>query len=135
MSEPVWNLERARKYLEGGRAFRSLLRVSARQLTTSTEWTSDNGSRLTALAGDWLLETYGSTWTVNADVFERTYEKQADGTYLKIVAVTARKLTTEVDIVTLEGIAHALPGDWLVCNPAGDVWPVNAEEFSRRYGE
>lgn len=119
--------------LEQARWFRSTATVHAVRLTDEHRWTTAAGDELVGAAGDWLLSEGDDTWTVAADVFAATYEPVADGIYRKVALVQAAQLAEDVEVITLEGIATAGPGDWLARNPGGDVWPIPAEVFADRY--
>lgn len=111
----------------------SRITVEARRLDSDRDWESGRGSHLSASAGDWLLTDGSSEWTVSAGIFEETYTGLGDGRYQKTAPVRAAQLDEDVQVPTLEGIASLCRGDWLLMNPDGDVWPVGAQEFQRRY--
>ena len=47
--------------------------------------------------------------------------------------MTAHQVSTPVTVSTLEGVARAEPGDWIVTAPDGSSWPVPDEVFRRSY--
>jgi hypothetical protein len=89
-----------------------------------------------AKPGDWLIENdHGEVYTVDADVFERTYRQIAKGTYLKITPVWAERATAAGTVATKEGVTHYAAGDYLVSNtPDGsDDYAVPASTFESLY--
>jgi hypothetical protein len=116
----------ARRYRRSGA-------VKAVQLTEPRRWTTERGDVLSAEAGDWLLSDSSSAWTVAAEVFASTYEQRPDGRWIKVAVVEAVRVDVPTACHTLEGMANARPGDYVLRNPSGEVWPVAAERFERTY--
>ncbi|WP_175616190.1 PGDYG domain-containing protein [Mycobacterium sp. GA-1841] len=128
------NLEEIDELLDGAGRYRSTIIVGAVQIQQESDWTTARGDPLQMAAGDWwVTDDRGDRWSVAADVFAQTYEQLPDGRYRKAAQVVATELTETVTVQTLEGLATAEPGDWLVRNPGGECWPVPAADFSRRY--
>lgn len=119
--------------LAGGRSYLSVAMVRARRLTEELGWTTANGDRLHAVAGDWLLSDGSDEWTVTNDVFTASYRALGDGSYQKTATVTAVQLDEPFAVDTLEGVATGAAGDWLVRNPTGESWPIPAATFAKRY--
>ena len=117
----------------GARAYRSKQVVDAERVNTSGVWSSARGSALRARVGDWELSAGDDRWIVAADAFDATYRRRADGRYVKQVSVRAVQVVEACDVTTLEGVAHAAAGDWLVRNPTGEVWPVTNDRFWQSY--
>ena len=46
--------------------------------------------------------------------------------------VQARRVRKEQAVYTAHGIAHALPGDWIISGPS-DTWPIKDELFRDSY--
>jgi hypothetical protein len=107
--------------------------VDARQLSESLEWTSGGGSRLTGVAGDWLLSSGDDSWTVLDDVFRQTYEKLSNGRWRKSDVVRAVQVDHALTISTPEGRAAAGPGDWVIFSEIAGAWPVTDADFQKRY--
>jgi len=120
-------------FLADAPSYRSIITVTAQRSLVQVEWQTSLGSQLASTPGDWVVTDGTSTWTVESTVFERTYRPTGDGRYVKTALVRARQLEHADTFQTLEGIAHANAGDWVVCNPTGEVWPVTNDEFARRY--
>lgn len=111
----------------------SRITVEARRLGADHDWRSERGSELSASPGDWLLTDGHGEWTVDEEVFEQTYVGLGGERYRKTAAVRAAQVDENIRVRTIEGLASLRPGDWLLMNPDGDVWPVAADEFPRRY--
>lgn len=115
------------------RRFQPTAVVSARRLTRPLSWLSESGARLQAQPGDWELTDDGNSWTITADAFARSYQARSDGRYAKKEIVQAVRLAEPVEVSTAEGPSTGRPGDWLVRDPVGAVWPVPDHTFRRRY--
>lgn len=85
--------------------------------------------------GDWLVDNGGDVYTVDADVFARTYRKVAPGHYVKTTPVWAEVATEAGSVPTKEGRSHYQPGDYLVYNneDGTDAYCVIAEKFEAMY--
>lgn len=85
--------------------------------------------------GDWLVDNDGDTYTVDAEVFERTYRAVAPGRYVKSTPVWAEAATTPGSVATKEGASHYQPGDYLVANQSdgGDAYCIGREKFEAMY--
>ena len=93
------------------------------------------GGVQTAAAGDWLVNREGEAYTVDREVFERTYSMISPGVYEKVTSVWARPAASDGVIVTKEGETHYVAGDMIVYNDASgrDGWAMSAESFSELY--
>ena len=85
--------------------------------------------------GDWLVDNDGDVYTVDADVFARTYREIAPGRFEKQGLVWAERADSPGAIATKEGSTEYAAGDMLVFNDeAGeDGWAMSAERFARLY--
>lgn len=85
--------------------------------------------------GDWLVDNDGETYTVDGEVFARTYRQVGPGLYVKITPVWAEVASRDGSITTLEGVSHYRAGDYLVFNDeAGqDGWCLDAARFESLY--
>jgi hypothetical protein len=86
-------------------------------------------------AGDWLVCRQGSTYTVDAEVFVRTYRQVGPGVYAKVTPVWAERAEQPGSIDTKEGATAYAAGDVLVFNdPDGrDGYAMKAETFDELY--
>ena len=116
---------------------RERTQVTAIQLALDTEgfvyrkW----GNTQRCKPGDWLVESDGEVYTVDREVFARTYRQRQPGRYEKIARVWAERAEQSGSIHTLEGHTDYGPGDYLVFNdPEGrDGWAMDAGCFRRLY--
>jgi hypothetical protein len=93
------------------------------------------GSEQRAKAGDWLLDNDGDVYTVDADVFERTYRQTGTGTYVKTTPIWAEQASRAGSIKTKEGVTHYEAGDYLVSNNSdgSDEYAISATKFESLY--
>ena len=93
------------------------------------------GDTQQAKPGDWLVESEGDTYTVDADAFERTYEQVAPGQFVKQAPVWAIRATEAGSVETLEGATHYEAGDFLVRNgsPEGEPYAIARATFESLY--
>lgn len=93
------------------------------------------GGVQTATAGDWLVNREGEAYTIDREVFERTYSMVSPGLYEKVTSVWARAAESDGVIPTREGETHYTAGDMIVFNdPEGrDGYAMSAETFSKLY--
>ena len=97
------------------------------------------GAEQLAKPGDWLVDNHGDVYTVDADVFARTYraaKDQGPGAFVKTTPIWAARAETGGDVRTKEGATHYEPGDYLVWNSEdddSDRYAIAAEEFERLY--
>ncbi|HUN92003.1 MAG TPA: hypothetical protein VMU33_08095 [Burkholderiaceae bacterium] len=87
--------------------------------------------------GDWLVDNGGDVYSVDADVFARTYRPSGPGQFVKISAVWARVAQESGFVETKEGASHFAPGDYIVCNHAdgSDAYCMSAARFAALYEE
>lgn len=109
--------------------------VAAEQRSAPWTWTSDSGHTMKAGAGDWAVREDGKIWSVRDDIFRDTYEPAGDGQWRRKGRVQARPARAGEAVETLEGIAVAADGDWIVRGSSGEQWPVPGDEFAHRYAE
>jgi hypothetical protein len=86
-------------------------------------------------AGDWLVDSAGDVYTVDAESFARTYSAVGKGTYVKSTPVWAERADSDGSITTKEGHTHYEAGDWLVSNSeiGEDYYAISAEKFEAFY--
>ncbi len=111
--------------------------VSAVQLDLDTtgfvyqKW----GAEQRCKQGDWLLDNNGDIYTVDADVFDRTYRQVSPGRFVKITTVWAEQADSDGSIKTIEGESHYQAGDYLVYNneDGTDGYCMSADSFHAMY--
>jgi len=93
------------------------------------------GGEQRAKAGDWLVDNDGDVYTVDADVFERTYRQTGIGTYVKTTPIWAEQASRAGSIKTKEGVTHYEAGDYLVSNniDGSDDYAISATKFESLY--
>src|SRR5258705_10779779 len=69
-----------------------------------------------AQPGDWIVDNDGDVYTVDADVFARTYRQTATGAYVKTTPVWAERATHAGRVRRKEGSTHYETGYYLVWN-------------------
>jgi hypothetical protein len=85
--------------------------------------------------GDWLVDNGGDVYTVDAEVFARTYRPAGLGTYMKTAPVWAAPADRPGSVSTKEGSTSYEPGDYLVYNDeqGTDAYAVSAAKFGEMY--
>ena len=93
------------------------------------------GGQQRAKRGDWIVDNDGDVYTVDADVFARTYRQTAVGAYVKTTPVWAQRAAHAGNVRTKEGSTHYEPGDYLVSNNSdgSDEYAMKAEKFEDLY--
>ena len=93
------------------------------------------GGEQRAKHGDWIVDNDGDVYTVDADVFARTYRQTAIGAYVKSTPVWALRATEAGSVKTKEGFTHYRPGDYLVSNHSdgSDEYAMKADKFEDLY--
>ena len=86
-------------------------------------------------AGDWLVNNGGDIYTVDREVFARTYRAESPGLYRKTAPVWAEVADRDGAICTKEGVTHYRAGDYLVFNDeqGRDGYAVSAASFEEMY--
>lgn len=85
--------------------------------------------------GDWIVDNDGDVYTVDAEVFARTYRAVHPGVYVKTTPVWAEVAEAPGAIPTKEGKSHYEKGDYLVFNEedGGDGYCMTADKFRETY--
>ena len=85
--------------------------------------------------GDWLVDNCGDIYSVDQDVFARTYRKLKPGTYVKTTPIWAEVATAPGVVSTKEGQSHYEAGDYLVSNneDGSDEYCIRAAKFESMY--
>ena len=88
-----------------------------------------------AKPGDWVVDSDGDVYTVDADVFADTYRRVGPDTFVKTTPVWAERAQTGGVVRTKEGASHYQAGDYLVSNDHGgaDAYAVRAQKFEALY--
>ena len=96
------------------------------------------GGEQRAKAGDWLVDNAGDVYTVDADVFARTYKPASGhgpGAFVKTTPIWAERAEAAGDVATKEGSTHYDAGDYLVWNSddESDRYAIPAKKFEQMY--
>jgi hypothetical protein len=85
--------------------------------------------------GDWIVENGDEFYTVDADVFARTYRQTSPGVYRKITPVWAEVAQEAGHVATKEGLTQYDKGDYLVFNneDGTDGYATRPEKFEASY--
>jgi hypothetical protein len=85
--------------------------------------------------GDWLVDNDGDVYTVDGQVFERTYRMVGPGRYVKTTPVWAEVATASGVVPTKEGQSHYAAGDYLVSNneDGTDAYCMRPAKFQAMY--
>ncbi|HSB70468.1 MAG TPA: hypothetical protein VLT62_14165 [Candidatus Methylomirabilis sp.] len=85
--------------------------------------------------GDWLVDNEGDIYSVDGEVFAKTYRRVSPGLYVKTTPVWAEVATEPGSVVTKEGQSHFTAGDYLVYNneDGTDAYCMSAAKFESMY--
>lgn len=84
---------------------------------------------------DWLVDNNGDVYSVDADVFARTYRRVSTGNYVKTTPIWAEVATESGSVTTKEGSSAYEAGDYLVSNneDGTDAYCISAAKFESMY--
>ena len=93
------------------------------------------GAEQRCKCGDWLVDNQGDIYSVNGDVFARTYRRVGPGVYVKTTPVWAEVASEPGSVVTKEGRSNYEAGDYLVYNNEDgmDTYCVGRAKFESMY--
>ena len=93
------------------------------------------GAEQRCKSGDWLVDNNGDVYTIDSEVFDRTYRKLGPGTYVKTTPIWAERATQAGSIETKEGRSHYEAGDYLVSNneDGTDAYCISSDKFEAMY--
>lgn len=85
--------------------------------------------------GDWLVDNEGDIYSVDGEVFAKTYRRLGPGLYVKTTPVWAEVATEAGSVVTKEGRSHYRAGDYVVYNneDGTDAYCMTAAKFESMY--
>lgn len=111
--------------------------VIAVQLDLDTEGFTYNkwGGEQRCKRGDWIIDNDGDTYTVDHQVFAKTYRSIGPGVYIKTTPVWAEVATKSGTVITKEGASKYEAGDYLVFNneDGTDAYCMGAAKFESMY--
>lgn len=93
------------------------------------------GAAQRAKSGDWLVDNHGDIYTVDNEVFARSYRQLKPGYFVKITPIWAEVATEAGVVMTKEGASHYQAGDYLVSNneDGSDAYCISAAKFLAMY--
>jgi hypothetical protein len=85
--------------------------------------------------GDWLVNNDGDVYTVDAEIFAKTYRAVGPGCFVKTKPVWAEVAAGPGSVVTKEGESRYQAGDYLVYNneDGSDAYCMSAAKFESMY--
>ena len=98
---------------------------------TYRKWGADQRGK----PGDWLVRNQEDTYTIDAEVFAKTYRELSPSVYVKSTRIWAEVATEPGRVETAEGVSHYGAGDYLVSNneDGSDAYCISAEKFGEMY--
>jgi hypothetical protein len=93
------------------------------------------GAQQRCKQGDWIVDNGGDIYTIDREVFEKTYLQVGLGRYVKATPVWAEVAARSGKIKTVEGASYYGAGDYLVYNNENgtDAFCISAEKFESMY--
>ena len=87
------------------------------------------------LSCDWLVNNDGDTYTIDNEVFQKTYRQVNPGSYVKTTPIWAHQAKTAGTVQTKEGETHYNAGDFIVSNneDGSDGYAISCEKFNSMY--
>ena len=111
--------------------------VIAIQLDLDTEGFTYNkwGSGQRCKRDDWLLNNDGDIYTVDNEVFAKTYRELRPGVYVKTTPVWVEVAAESGSVKTKEGRSYYKEGDYIVYNneDGTDAYCMSASKFESMY--
>jgi hypothetical protein len=108
--------------------------VTAVRMPHAWRWRTPGGDELLASAGDWMVrDEEGNSWSVADDIFRETYRHRKEDRWVRVGQVHARCATQGEAVKTIEGLANARIGDWVISGARGERWVVGTHEFQKTY--
>jgi hypothetical protein len=106
--------------------------VRAERLRQAQAWTAPGGAVMEAQPGDWRVrDGEGTERTVRDAQFRASHERVGGQRWVRTGEVRAWRVSEPTTVLTLEGPATAVAGDWIVQGAGGERWPVPASQFER----
>ncbi len=93
------------------------------------------GSKQKCKKGDWLVKNGTEIYTIDQEVFKKSYKEVSDGKFVKIIPVWAEEALNVGYILTKEGKSYYQVGDYLVFNDEqkNDGYCISRYEFNSLY--
>jgi hypothetical protein len=93
------------------------------------------GAEQRAKPGDWIVDSDGDVYTVDAEAFAQTYRAVGLGAFVKTTPVWAERAAQAGTVKTKEGVTHYEAGDYVVSNnrDGSDGYAITAAKFEALY--
>ena len=125
------------EHMSGMRRYRTSIIIVAIQLDLETKGLDYQkwGGPQHAKAQDWIVNSNGEVYTIDAESFADTYESVGQGHYKKTAPTWAKRADKAGEVSTKEGISNYVAGDWLASNdPEGnDMYAISSETFNATF--
>lgn len=112
------------------------------RITTQWDDPDNPGQKVVHVAkrGDWVVtnpQDASDQYILGGKEKRSTYRPVAGkpGHFEKFGEVQAKRLTKPSIIETREGRQEANPGDYVIKNPLGEVYPISRDKFERKYSK
>jgi hypothetical protein len=103
-------------------------------LVSDWRWQTRSGEWLQARAGHYRISNRSAeTWSVDREIFTRSYEHVADDRWRRTGEVFAQPAVPGELVVSLEGPDTAGEGDWVIKGAAGEQRLTSAAHFPENY--
>ena len=97
-------------------------------------WTNESGGAMEGAAGDWqVTDDHGMSWSVEPEIFARTYVHLGGDRWRRTGTVKARPAVEGELIDSLEGQQTAHAGDWVIKGAKGEQWVTSGDHFAANY--
>ena len=85
--------------------------------------------------GDWIIDNNGDIYSVDSEVFEKTYRMIEPGHYIKSTPLWAEVAIEGGTCETKEGASHYEKGDYIISNNENgtDAYCISAAKFEAMY--
>ncbi len=93
------------------------------------------GAEQLCKSGDWIVNNNGDIYSVDQQVFAKTYRMRSPGMFVKTTPIWAEQATQSGSVKTKEGESHYRAGDYLVYNneDGSDAYCISATKFKAMY--
>jgi len=98
---------------------------------TYRKWGADQRCK----KGDWIVDNHGDVYSVDAEVFEKTYRNILPGEYVKTTPIWAEVASQPGSVITKEGKSYYQAGDYIVSNneDGTDAYCISGSKFESMY--
>ena len=123
--------------MSGMKKYRKRIIIAAVQLDLETDGLDYQkwGGPQHAKAQDWIVNSSGEVYTIDAESFKATYERVGLGQYKKSAPTWAKQADEAGTVTTKEGVSQYEAGDWIASNDAEykDTYTIAADVFETTF--